>query len=157
MDIHQIDRYDVAILSALQADGRMSWIKLGAAVSLSATAVQRRVRALEEAGVIERFTIALNRNLLGHDVHALVSVSIDRKEAKLANEFRKAISGYSEVQACYKLSGNVDFLLDIVSRDISAFGRFIEEKILSLAAVKDASSAIVLDTIKQPRAMIRQY
>jgi len=152
--IPRIDRYDLAILTALQSDSRMSWIELGEAVSLSATAAQRRVRALQEAGVIKRFTVALDRNLLGHGLHAFVSVSIDRKETQLAEEFRNRVQAYPEVQACYKLSGNVDYLLDIVAADIQTYGRFIEQKILSLAAVKDASSAIVLDTIKEPRATI---
>ena len=83
-----------------------------------------------------------------------MSVSIDRKEMGLAREFRESISRYPEVQACYKLSGSVDFLLDVVAPDIDSYSEFVEEKILSLGAVKDASSAIVFETVKDPQAMI---
>jgi Lrp/AsnC family leucine-responsive transcriptional regulator len=154
METVHLDRFDLAILRALQRRGRVSWVELGETVSLSPTAVQRRVRMLEESGVIRGFTVCVDRERLGLGVRAMVSVSIDRKEVSLTEQFRTVVAGYDEVQACYKLSGDVDFLLDIVAPDIGRFGRFIEERILSLPAVKDASSAIVLDTIKEPRAMI---
>jgi Lrp/AsnC family leucine-responsive transcriptional regulator len=152
--MHHLDRYDLAILAALQGDARMTWLELGEAVSLSATAAQRRVRALRDAGVIRRFTVDLSRQRLGQEVRAFVSVNVDRRDVELAERFRRTIGAYPEVQACYKLSGSVDFLLDVVASDIASYGRFLDECVLSLPGVKDASSAIVLDTIKDHEAMI---
>lgn len=154
LETYTLDRYDVSILSALQTDGRMSWVELGEVVSLSATAAQRRVRALENAGVIAGFTVALDSERLGHAVQAFVSVSIERRAVDLAAEFRNTVTRYPEVQSCYKLTGDVDFLLDIVAADIGSYAQFIELRILSLGAVRDASSAIVLETVKAPRTMI---
>jgi Lrp/AsnC family leucine-responsive transcriptional regulator len=149
-----LDSYDHKILTALQQDGRITWLKLAEIVSLSAAAVQRRVEALQEKGIIRRFTIAIDPMQFGHAVHAFVSVNVDRQRVELAEEFRRTIQGYPEVQACYMATGNVDFLLDVVAEDLHSYGRFIEEKILRLSGVKDASSTIVLDTVKEPRAMI---
>ena len=154
MESYALDRYDISILATLQADGRMSWVELGETVSLSATAAQRRVRALQTAGVIRGFTVALDSERLGHAVQAFVSVSIERRAVDLATEFRNTVARYPEVQSCYKLTGDVDFLLNIVAADIGSFARFIERRILSLGAVRDASSAIVLETVKAPCTMI---
>lgn len=154
MEKHHLDRYDLTILAALQRDGRMTWLDLGELASLSASAAQRRVRGLRDAGVIRRFTVELDRPSLGHDVHAFVSVNVERQDIQLAEAFRRTVVTYPEVQACYKLSGDVDYLLDVVAATIPSFGRFLDERILSLPGVKDASSAIVLDTIKWYKAMI---
>jgi len=132
----------------------MTWLELGEAVGLSATAVQRRVRVLQDSGVIRRFTVEIDRKAMGLEVRAFVSVNVDRHEIKLAESFRRAMSVHPEVQACYKLSGSVDFLLDVVAPSIERYGRFLDECILNVAGVKDASSAIVLDTIKEHEAMI---
>jgi DNA-binding Lrp family transcriptional regulator len=154
MEKVRLDRYNREILSALQKDGRITWLKLAESVNLSAAAVQRRVEALQESGLIKRFTIALDPMRLGHSVHAFVSVNVDRQKITLAEEFRRTIRSYPEVQACYMATGDVDFLLDVVAEDLRSYGKFIEEKLLSLPGVKDASSTIVLDTVKEPRAMI---
>jgi Lrp/AsnC family transcriptional regulator, leucine-responsive regulatory protein len=150
----RLDRYDLELLDALQKDSRSTWLKLAEVASLSATAVQRRVQALQDKGVIKRFTIALDLTRVGQAVHAFVSVNVDRQKVELAEQFRRTINSYPQVQACYMLTGNVDFLLDVVAEDLQSYGRFIEEKILSLPGVKDASSTIVLDTVKEPQPMI---
>jgi Lrp/AsnC family transcriptional regulator, leucine-responsive regulatory protein len=154
MDIVRLDRYDTAILRALQRDARLTWLQLGEAVNLSATACQRRVRTLRQKGIIKRFTVTLDMAKLGHQIHAFVFVNVDRKQVELAEQFRRKMNDYPEVQACHMLSGSVDFILDVVAPDIKSYGKFLEEKILSLAGVRDASSAIVLETVKEPQTMI---
>jgi Lrp/AsnC family leucine-responsive transcriptional regulator len=154
MENLRLDRYDREILAALQKDGRITWLKLAEAANLSATAVQRRVQALQEKGIVKRFTVALDLTRLGHAVHAFVSVNVDRQKVELAEAFRRTIRSYPEVQACYMVTGNVDFLLEVVAEDLHSYGRFIEERLLSLPGVKDASSTIVLDTVKELQVMI---
>jgi Lrp/AsnC family leucine-responsive transcriptional regulator len=143
-----MDKYDTEILSALQQHGRMSWLNLAKEVNLSASAVQRRVESLTERGVIENFTVNLNETALGHTVKAFVTVRVERQDTELAEEFRRNVRNHSQVQACHMLSGSIDFILEVVAEDLDAFGRFIDGELLSMPAVKDASSSIVLKVVK---------
>ena len=149
-----MDKYDVNILSVLQSDGRISWAQLAQRINLSASACQRRVEALVAAGVIESFTINLNEKKLGHGVKAFVAVNIDRQSTKLAHEFRNRVRAHSQVQACHMISGTIDFMLEVVAKDLESFGTFIDKELLSMPAVKDASSSIVLQVVKPRETMI---
>ncbi len=149
-----MDRYDTEILSTLQTDGRITWSQLAKRVNLSASAVQRRVEALLERGVIENFTVNLNEAMLGHNVKAFVTVHIERQNMELAEDFRRRVREHPQVQACHMISGSIDFILEIVASDLDAFGKFIDAELLSLPAVKDASSSIVLKVVKPNRTMI---
>ncbi len=149
-----MDSYDTNILHHLQADGRISWSQLAEQVNLSASACQRRVQALEERGVIEGFTLCLNEAALGHHVKAFIAVNIERQNLAQAEAFREQIRLQPYVQACHMLSGDIDFMLEVVAEDLEALGRFMEEQLLSMPAVKDASSSIVLKVVKPHRAMI---
>jgi len=143
-----MDKIDERILHELQRDGRQSWVELGERVSLSASSAQRRAQAMIDAGIIERIGARINPEAMGFEVEAFVSVNVERHDVKLARNFRKAIATYPEVQDCHMLTGQVDYLLRVVAPDIKSYGRFIEEKILGMPGVKDASSSIVLDRIK---------
>ena len=149
-----MDRYDARILSELQKDGRVSWARLAERINLSPSACQRRVEALVERGVIENFTVNLNEKSLGHSVKAFVAVNIDRQKTKLAEDFRKRVREHPQVQACHMISGTIDFMLEVVARDLDAFGNFIDGELLSMPAVKDASSSIVLKVVKPKQTMI---
>lgn len=149
-----MDRYDTLILRALQADGRIRWSQLARRINLSASACQRRVEALEAAGVIENFTVNLNERALGHRVKAFVEVSVDRQSTDLAQEFRRKVLEHPQVQACHMVSGTIDFVLEVVAPDLESFGKFIDGELLGMPAVKDASSSIVLNVVKPRRTMI---
>jgi Lrp/AsnC family leucine-responsive transcriptional regulator len=149
-----MDRYDTRILLALQEDGRMSWSRLAKRINLSASACQRRVEALIERGVIENFTVNLNEKSLGHRVKAFVEVNVDRQSTDLAKDFRLKVLEHPQVQACHMVSGTIDFMLEVVASDLDGFGRFIDGELLSMPAVKDASSSIVLNVVKPKRTMI---
>jgi len=149
-----MDRYDTRILSALQEDGRISWSRLAKRINLSASACQRRVEALIERGVIEHFTVNLNEASLGNSVKAFVEVNVDRQNTELAQDFRRKVVEHPQVQACHMVSGTIDFMLEVVASDLDAFGRFIDGELLSMPAVKDASSSIVLKVVKPKRTMI---
>lgn len=149
-----LDRYDRQILSILQRDGRISWSKLAQRVSLSASACQRRVEALVADGVITNFTVNLDEAALGHRVKAFVAVNVDRQNTELAEDFRRKVREHPQVQACYMISGTIDFMLEVVASDLEAFGRFIDGELLGMPAVKDASSSIVLKRVKRKRTMI---
>lgn len=143
-----MDKFDAGILHALQRDGRISWIELAKEVNLSPSACTRRIGLLRERGVIERFTVSLNEALLGHPVMAFVAVSIDRQEPALAKEFREWVLNHPRVHSCHMLSGSTDYMLEVVATDLESLGEFLDEELLSLAAVKDATSSIVLGRVK---------
>ena len=149
-----MDRFDTAILSALQRDGRITWSQLATEINLSASAVQRRVEALVERGVIENFTVNLNEAALGHAVKAFVTVHVERQDTDLAEDFRRRIREHPQVQACHMISGSIDFILEVVAADLDGFGKFIDGDLLGMPAVKDASSSIVLKVVKRRQTMI---
>jgi DNA-binding Lrp family transcriptional regulator len=149
-----MDKYDARILSALQKDGRISWSRLADKINLSASACQRRVEALIDKGIIQNFTVNLNEAALGHHVKAFVAVNIDRQNTDLAHDFRQRVREHPQVQACHMISGTIDFMLEVVADDLHAFGKFIDGDLLSMPAVKDASSSIVLKVVKPKQTMI---
>jgi DNA-binding Lrp family transcriptional regulator len=87
-------------------------------------------------------------------VKAFVAVNIDRQNTKLAEEFRRKVKEHPQVQACHMISGTIDFMLEVVADDLDAFGNFIDGELLSMPAVKDASSSIVLKVVKPKETMI---
>ena len=149
-----MDRYDARILSELQSDGRISWARLAEKISLSPSACQRRVEALIDRGIIDSFTVNPNEAALGNHVKAFVSVNIDRQNTDLAQDFRRRVREHPQVQACHMISGTIDFMLEVVAKDLDAFGNFIDGELLSMPAVKDASSSIVLKVVKRNETMI---
>lgn len=143
-----LDSIDKKILAALQSDGRVSWVELADRVNLSPSACQRRVQSLTDSGVITGFTARVNPVAMGFEIEAYLSVRVERHDVKRAQEFRRAIARYPEVLSCRMMTGDIDFLLHVIARDVQSYGRFVEEKILSLPGVTDASTSIVLDQIK---------
>jgi len=87
-------------------------------------------------------------------VKAFVSVNIDRQNTDLAQDFRRRVRAHPQVQACHMISGTIDFMLEVVADDLDAFGNFIDGELLSMPAVKDASSSIVLKVVKPKETMI---
>lgn len=143
-----MDNFDLNIVRELQRDGRLPWVELAERVNLSPSACQRRVAALRERGVITAFTARVDPRALGFDVEAFVAVRIERQNMAYAQAFREAVAVLPEIQACHMLSGTDDFMLHVIATDLRAFGAFMQREILSLPGVKDATSSIVLEQIK---------
>ena len=148
MPVPSRDAIDKKILHELQRNARISWVELSEKVNLSASACQRRVQSLEEDGVITGFSATIDPRALGYDIEAYLSVRVERHDVQSALDFRKAIGGYPEVRSCRMMTGDIDFLLRVIATNVRAYGRFVEEKILKLPGVTDASTSIVLDLIK---------
>lgn len=146
---NNLDRTDLRILRELQRDGRLPIVELAERVSLSATACQRRVRKLEESGVIERYAAVLSPAALGHQVEAFVRVSIERQSRDVTQAFEEAIRKRPEVRACYVMTGDLDFLLHVLVPDLQAFAEFSMKILIGLPGVKDVRSSLVLDAIKK--------
>jgi len=145
-----MDRYDRDILTHLQTNGRMSVAELAERIALSASATLRRMQALEAAGVIMGYRAMLDASKLGHEVRAFIEVNVDRGNSALVEQFRKRAADMPEVLSCYMVSGSVDFVLEVVAPDLTAYADFIDNRLLKLRGVKDASSRLVLRAIKPP-------
>jgi Lrp/AsnC family transcriptional regulator, leucine-responsive regulatory protein len=148
-----MDRTDVRILEALQADGRLTNVELAQRVGLSETPCLRRVRRLEEAGVIGRYAAVLDPRAVGLGVLAFVQLTIERHNDVDTEAFRTAVRAHPEVVACWVTTGTHDFLLQVMAPDMDAFADFVMNRVLRFPGVKDVSSSFVLQTIKPPSAM----
>jgi DNA-binding Lrp family transcriptional regulator len=140
---------DIRLLTALQKDSRIANADLAERVGLSASACWRRVRALEEAGVIERYAAQVNPQALGLRFQAIVHVQLIRHEPDKIVDFIRAVERSVEVQECYATTGQADYHLRVLTRDIEAYNRFLEEFLFRLPAVSSAQTNVVLRTIKR--------
>lgn len=145
-----MDRYDREILTLLQTEGRISFTALAERIALSPSATLRRIQALEAAGVITGYRAMLDAHKLGHEVRVFVEVNVDRANPALVEQFLSRITKMPEVLSCYMVSGSVDFVLEVVAPSLAAYADFLDNRMLKLRGVKDASSRLVLRTIKPP-------
>lgn len=148
-----LDELDRRILSALQRDGRLSAQDLSEAAGASAATCWRRLKALEEAGALKGYGAALDREKLGFAVIAFVHVTIERQLAKAVAEIEKKIRARAEVLDCYATTGDADFTLRVVARDIADYDRFLQKFLLELPEVRQVRSAIALREIKATAAL----
>jgi Transcriptional regulators len=144
-----LDELDIRILASLQSHARLTNLELAERVGLSASPCLRRVRRLEEEGFIEGYAARLNREKIGLDVVAFVRVNIERHTNTDANAFMKTVSKLPEVIACYITSGESDFLLHVVVKDLAAYRSFALEKLTRVPGVRDVRSSFVIGTVKE--------
>lgn len=149
----ELDRTDCRILQALQADGRLSNVELAEKVALSPSPCLRRVKRLEEAGVIRRYAALLDPAKVGLGLLAFVRVSLERKGRGTVDAFRRAVQEWPEVMDCYVMTGDMDFLLKILVEDLEHFSRFIMDRLLKQPGVIDAKSSFALETLKHNTAL----
>lgn len=144
----KLDKTDHRILRQLQAAGRMPVVELAEKVSLSPTACQRRVKQLEESGVISGYRAVLNRAALGLEIEAFIQVNIERQSKDVTERFEEAVKKLLEVRACYVMTGDLDFLLHVHVADLKAFSEFAMRTLIALPGVKAVRSSIVLESLK---------
>jgi len=144
----KLDRTDLRMLRELQRHGRIPVVELAEKVSLSPTACQRRLRRLEDSGVIERYAAVLNPAALGQNIQAFIRVSIERQSKDVTEAFEAAIKRQPEVRACYVMTGDLDFLLHVLVPDLQAFAEFSMKVLIGLPGVKDVRSSLVLESVK---------
>jgi len=147
------DRIDVRIMAALQENGRLTNVELSQRVGLSETPCLRRVRRLEQEGVIARYAAVLDPRRIGLGVTAFLQVKIERHRDEDTVAFREAVLADPEVVACWLVTGTADFLLQVVSRDMDAYGDFVVHRVLKMPGVKDVSSSFALQVVKPSSAL----
>jgi Lrp/AsnC family transcriptional regulator, leucine-responsive regulatory protein len=149
MNDSKLDRTDRRIVDALQRDGRLANNELAAKVSLSPSPCLRRVRSLEEAGVIKRYVALVDPVKVGLEMLAYVSVKLEKKGHMPAEEFSSAVNTWSEVTECYSMTGDMDYLLRVQVRDLDHFSRFVMTKLLKQSYVVDVKSSFALERVKE--------
>ncbi len=146
----QMDSCDLKILAELQRDGRLSVADLAERIGLSTTPCWRRVRLLEESGVIDRYTAVVDARKLGITLNVFVEVSLDLHQAEA---FEQAIEERDEVVECYAVTGDRDYLLHVMVSDMDACDHFLRDELVHFPGVQRVSTRLALKPIKQGRGV----
>ena len=149
MSKNTLDKIDRKLISALQVDGRMTAQQLADQVGLSASPCARRVRLMEERGVITGYTAVIDQDLVDLPISVFASIKLERQRENELERFNTAISRWPEVVDCYLMTGQRDYLLRIVVRDLHAYDRFLKEKLTRLDGVASIESSFALAQIKR--------
>ena len=145
----RLDRIDRAILAELQRNGRLSNRELAEHVHLSESACLRRVRTLEEAGVIDRYAALVNQAKVGLPGNVFVSITLNRQEQADLAAFEAAVQGVPEVMECYLMTGQQDYLLRVVVSDPADFERLHSQHLTRLPGVARVQSSFALRTVRK--------
>ncbi|HLY52063.1 MAG TPA: Lrp/AsnC family transcriptional regulator [Steroidobacteraceae bacterium] len=149
----ELDRYDRTILRLLQQDARITNTLLAAQVSLSESACLRRVRALEDCGLIEGYTALIDQQRAGFPVNVFVSITLDRQSRTGLEAFENAVRGVPEVMECYLMTGEHDYLLRLVVTDLADFERIHNQHLTRLPSVARVQSSFAMRTVTRSRSL----
>lgn len=144
----ELDEIDRHILELLQEDARLTNIELADKVGLTPSPCLRRLKRLEQNGVINSYRAILNRVEVGLGLTVFVNIKVERHHDAEANAFREAVRSLPEVVSCHLISGDSDFLLQVVLADLAGYEKFLVGTLLKLPSVKDIRSNFAIQTIK---------
>ena len=144
-----LDRYDKLILDTLQKDGRISNVNLANLVSLSESACLRRVRALEDSGMIDRYAALVSQPKVGLSGNVFVHIGLHREEESELAAFEEAVRGIPEVMECYLMTGEFDYLLRVVVSDMADFERLHRHALTRLPGVARVNSSVAIRTVQK--------
>ena len=148
-----LDRTDKALLSALQGNARLTVAELSERVSLTTSPCWRRVKMLEDSGLIIGYQAIISPKELGYGVTAFVSLMMASHSRETARSFEQRLLEIPEIVACHNISGRYDFLLEVVAKDLESFGEFTREVLQTLPAVKEIYSSFSFKSIKPLRVI----
>ena len=144
----KLDRYDRVLLAALQDDGRVPQSELGQRAHLSTAAVNRRIRLLEGAGVIEGFSARLSSKDLGYDLTVIVEIKAENERADLLDDMRRRFAACPQVQQCYYVTGEADFMLVLVVPSMADYEALTQRLFFGNNNVKRFKSFVAMDRVK---------
>lgn len=148
-----IDRFDLALLEAVQRTGQATNASLGEAIHLSASQVSRRLQRLADAGIINGHAALLDATAIGLGVTAFAHVTLERHGRSQSDAFEGAVADLPEVLDCYSVSGDADYLLRIVAADLTAFSELMMKQVLRLPGVAQVKTNIALQTVKHSHVL----
>ncbi|MBV9571491.1 MAG: Lrp/AsnC family transcriptional regulator [Alphaproteobacteria bacterium] len=149
MEHQKLDSIDLRILSELQANGRITNVELSRRAKITAPPCLRRMRALEKAGYIRGYHADLDAKRLGYEVSAYVFVGLSSQADGDLKRFEEQVRSWPEVRECYMLSGEVDFLLKCVAKDLTSFQAFITNTLTAAKNVAGVKSSLVIRPAKR--------
>ncbi|MDB5505062.1 MAG: AsnC family transcriptional regulator [Tardiphaga sp.] len=148
-----LDAIDRKILGVLQTDSRTTMQNLAEQVGLSISPCHRRVKLLEERGIITRYMALVDQKAVGLPVSVFISIKLVRQKEEDLNRFAKAISKWDEVLECYLMTGNRDYLLRVVAADLSSYEAFLKNKLTRLDGIASIESSFALSQVKYTIAL----
>jgi len=148
-----LDAFSQKILTLLQLDARRSVQEISEQVGLSSTPCWRRIKEMEQQGIIQRYTALLDRQKLGLQLCALIHIQLNRQSPNAAAQLESAVMGWPQVTECYRTAGEADYVLKLVAADVAAFDAFLQQTLLALPCVAQVRSSLVLDEVKFDTAL----
>jgi Lrp/AsnC family transcriptional regulator, leucine-responsive regulatory protein len=148
-----LDPIDLRLLAALQENGRASNLELAQAIKLSPAQTLRRHRRLEELGVIRRYETRLDAESLGFGVVAFIQVTMERGHMRELVKFKELVAKLPQVQECYSVTGDIDYVLKVVARNLKALSEFLLDTLMRAPGVNSVQSIVCLDELKGTSAM----
>lgn len=143
-----LDAIDISLVRMLQQQGRLTNAELAERVGLSPSACLRRVQRLEHDGVIAGYRAIVDPRSIGLGLEAFIGVKLVQKDQKSIDRFIQQVAQWEEVVACYILTGDVDFMLHVVTIDLEAYSDFVVTRLLTAPSMASVNSNIVLRTVK---------
>jgi Lrp/AsnC family transcriptional regulator, leucine-responsive regulatory protein len=143
-----MDRIDRQILMRLQDNARIKKSEMARALDLPATTLQERIRRLEKKGVIKKYQVVVDPEMLGFSVQAFVAVTLNKHESSNIRDFEKSIKTIPNIKACYHLSGRFDYMLHLVARDLNQLGVLVKTRITSLPDFGRCETHLVFSDIE---------
>ena len=151
--MHELTRSERRLLDAMQKDTTLSQIDLAELSGKSRTSIRRLIREFEEAGLIEGKVALLNPKELGLQIHVMLSVSMVKHSDRTRQQFEAHVQSLPEVMECYSVSGDRDYVLLIISKDMESYNAFLNTQILDHPSVHSASSSFALRRVKYTTAL----
>lgn len=153
MSLEQLNKIDRRILKLLQKDARISYAELARQVGLTTTPCIERVKRLERDGFIRGYTSLLNPEQLNAGLIVFVQIRLDRTSNTSFKQFEHGVTLLPEVQECYLVSGNFDYLIKARVADMAAYREFLGETLLTVPGVQESTSIVVMDAVKETLAI----
>jgi DNA-binding Lrp family transcriptional regulator len=149
----ELDTIDRRILDQLQRNGRISNVELAGLVGLSPSPCLRRVRDLEDVGVIDRYAAILDQGAAGFSLSVFVQVTLERQIEAALEAFERVIAERPEVMECYLMTGDADYLLRIVVPDVAAYETFLKNHLIRIQGISSIKSSFALNRVKYETAL----
>ena len=144
----KLDQMDIKILQILQENGRITNAKLAQKIGISPPSMLERVRKLEASGVIDKYVALINRKKIGYGLMAIIIVSLSLHQVSSLKKVVEKLAELEEVQECYQLTGDVDFLLKVATKDMDSYTDFVNYKLSGIPGIQNIKTSFVLATIK---------
>ncbi len=148
-----IDSKDRQIIRALQKDGRLTNLDLAAQVNLSPSPCLRRVRLLEEAGIISGYAAIVEPRAVGLTITAFIRITLARHDREVVSRFEARVQDLDEVLDCHLLTGEADYLLRVVVSDLDAYETFVRNRLHDVQGIASITTSLVYGTVKSSRAL----